>query len=109
MNNNTKNNSKGFSSVILVVALAGILVLFGLYIYKLISDSTTQKDLVRTKVTKQVVGREDATPKMVEEFEELDEPEGTPEEIDNDALKELDKIINDLEADTTLDDDLSDL
>ena len=111
MTNNirTNSNSKGFSSIILIVVLAGVLILFGLYMYKLISDATTQEDLAVNKPAKQIDISGETPPEHAEAYEELDEPEGTPEEINNEVLDELDSIMLELEADTTLDDDLSDL
>ncbi len=94
-----KLNQKGYSHVLLVLALVVIAVAAALYFGRedLLKPSTYTgkvKEITEDKMMKK------------EGFEELEEPEGTPDELGNDVLDELDALI--LELDST-NEDISDL
>lgn len=95
-------NQKGFAPLFLVI---GGVVLLGVILFLLLSNrvSNVGDDSLMLPSS----GKMQNQPEGVM-FEELDEPEGTPEEINNEVVDELDSMINEVES-TAKDEDLSDL
>ena len=89
------NKQKGFSAIFIVLIVA-VIVGIGLYIYRM-------KDPTKEYVWETFPGiSRDVT------FEEFEEPEGTPEVINNEALDELDALMDEVDS-TVIGEDLSDL
>ncbi len=103
---------KGLAALIIIILLS---VLLGLAAYwylnlrpKRQTPGTDEERTVLIKKTQDTSARdmaEDEEPFLVS-FEDLDEDEDTPEEINNEVLEELDQIILSLDED---DEDISDL
>lgn len=99
------NKERGLSAIILLLVLV-VLSAFAAYWYLYIRQPTpaplskTSTDDVYVK-TEQNLEQE----QEVEEFTALEEDASTPEEIDNEAMDELDQLILSVEGD----EDLSDL
>lgn len=96
------NNQKGFSGLLLVI-IVGVIVGIGVYLYQMEDGESSVMEYV-SEVAEQLV--EDSKESI--DFEDIEEPEGTPEEIGNEALNELDALMNEVDA-TVIGEDLSDL
>lgn len=99
----------GFSSILLVIAVLAIVGVFVLYLYNTINSTEVPGLDVGTSKIMRV--NTDATEKsgkymMQESFEELEEDDTTPEEINNESLSELDALF---EGSGSFDADFSDL
>ena len=101
MKTNNLNNRKGFSSIIVILAVLAVVLMFVLYVYKLVLNTSFGDDVRLTQPTQNMDG------KMM--YEPLEEDETTPEEINNEAVDELDSILKELDEDVLIEDDLSDL
>ena len=91
------NKQKGFSTLIIIIIVA-VIVGIGLYISRM--EDPTIETVLETLTGS---GEENAVV-----FEEVEEPTGTPEEINNEALDELDSLMDEIDA-TVTGEDLSDL
>ena len=101
------NKEKGFAHVLLVLIVLVILGIGG-YLYL----NKDEPEAMMEEPTESMMMEEDSSPHgsfdSMEKFDSLEEPEGTPEEINNEALNELDALM--LEVDSTATgEDLSDL
>ncbi len=88
-------NQKGISSLIILLIVVAVIGVF-LYMKKMKAPVDVMEETMEMT--------EGETPV---EYEMLEEDETTPEEIDNDALDELDMLME--EIDSTSNEDLSDL
>lgn len=93
-----KKNNAGMASVMLVVTVIVLVALFvmALYIFVIKNSSTGLRSTPDT--TNSSTG-----------LETLREDESTPKEINNDVIEELDSMVLEVESDTTLNVDFSDL
>ncbi|MFC1755851.1 hypothetical protein ACFLZK_00450 [Patescibacteria group bacterium] len=96
--NNLKNN-KGFSLVMLLIVL-GVLAMVTIW-YSVYKDSGSSLNVANIK---KVLDEDKAVEDEEVVFEDIPEDEYTPVEINNEALDELDSIMESLEEE-----DLSDL
>jgi hypothetical protein len=94
------NNQKGLSNILLLVIVT-VIIGIGVYLYRMKDEQTLVTEFV-SEVQERLNGG------ATTDFEGLEEPEGTPEEINNEALGELDTLMYEIDA-TTVGEDLSDL
>lgn len=100
------NKERGFSAVILVVL---VLIIFGIGLFLFKNKSSTEEVMMVEDDSMMMMEEEESGDfGAMEGYEEMDEPEGTPEEIDNDALEELDSLMMEIDS-TTTGEELSDL
>ena len=98
-----KNNQRGSALLVLLIAVA--LVLAGVYFLYMRGDEVRSPASYLSKVKETV---RMLKPDSDDEFEELDEPEGTPEEASNKAIEEMDELIKEID-DSSSGEDFSDL
>lgn len=92
------NSQKGFSSLLVIIALVAVVGVFILYILNVVAN--TEVPLLPENSDSVVTGNSETT------FEELEEDETTPIEIDNVTVTELDTLIMDVENDSDIDESL---
>ncbi len=89
------NNQRGFSSLLVIIALAAVVGVFLLYVLNMVAN--TEVPLFTDNSNP--AGFKDSAVT----FEELEEDEATPIEIDNTTVNELDVIVKDIENDSDID------
>jgi hypothetical protein len=100
-------NQKGFSSLLVIIAVLAIVGVFGLYLYNSSNNATIPGlDYELSNTPKDTKRMEDGEAMEKVEYETLEEDETTPEEINNEVLDELDALVQEIDNDTSLDDTL---
>ncbi len=92
------NNQKGFSSLLVIIALVAVVGVFILYVLNTVANTDTSMQ------------NDDSDYVMMDDseatFEEIEEDETTPVEIDNTTVTELDTLVKDIENDSEIDENL---
>lgn len=89
-----KLNEKGVSNVMVAVAIA--IIAFAVALFYVADEYSFKEFIARER-------QEEA--EMA--FDELEEPTGTPEEIDNETVEELDMMLNEIEAGAEVEEELN--